>query len=77
MTLYNKILHKLFGYDFIQWENKDEIGIAKVVVLPNGKVAYQYKYHDRYVTMINNPNAVIWLTCKPEKYFPNNLITKS
>lgn len=64
-----KLLHKLFGWDYIAWNNSADHGIAKVIVLPDGKICY-YRYKStKLIDIIHEPKQVLWLTCKPEKYF--------
>ena len=39
-----KIYNYLFGWDYIQWSNTCDFGIARVHVLPDGKVVFwQYR----------------------------------
>ena len=65
-----KLLNKLFGWDYIQWENSADARIARVHVDGMGRVWYwQYK-SIKAVEIIVDPTKVIWLTCSPDKYFP-------
>lgn len=65
-----KLLNKLFGWDYIQWENSADARIARVHVDGMGRVWYwQYK-SIKAVKIIEDPAKVIWLTCSPNKYFP-------
>lgn len=64
-----RILNKLFGYDYIVWNNGFKSGIARVHVNDDGVV---YCYSNRMRSMIekiNSPDQVFWLTCKSNKYF--------
>jgi len=63
-----KLLHKLFGWDYIHWQNTADEGVARVRKLPDGRVVY-WRY--RFVSVmddIKEAKQVRWLTCKPSKY---------
>lgn len=63
-----KILHWLFGWDYIAWENSWDEGIAKVHVSANGRVWY-WRYRNIAVwDEIKASDQVLWLTCHPDKY---------
>ena len=63
-----KLLHHLFGWDYIYWQNSCDQGIARVHRSSCGKVFY-YRYKCiRIIDVIDQPSEVIWLTCKPSKY---------
>ena len=62
-----KIKHYLFGWDYVWWRNSADSGIVRVRVLPDGTIGY-WRY-GKLFDKITDPNQVIWLTCKPEKYF--------
>jgi len=62
-----KLYHYWFGWDYIYWTNSASEGISRVRILPSGKV-YCWRYW-RIMDVIEEPGQVIWLTCKPEKYF--------
>lgn len=63
-----KLKHKLFGWNNIQWQNSAASGIARVFMLPNGKVVY-WQYREQGVLKeITDPNQVQWLTCSPSKF---------
>lgn len=63
-----KILNKLFGWDYIYWQNTCAQGIARVYKSPDG-IVYYYRYKTtKLIDKITNQKQVIWLTCKPEKY---------
>jgi len=64
-----RILHRLFGWDYIQWTNTADSGIARVRVDGMGRVWY-WRYRVTHVAdFITQPELVLWLTCKPSKYF--------
>ena len=68
-----KLLNKLFGWDYIQWSNPADQGVARVHIDGMGRVWYwQYK-SIKAVNIIEDPEKVIWLTCSPNKYFPFSL----
>lgn len=64
-----RILHAIFGWDYIQWTNAADSGIARIRVDAQGKPFY-WRYKIIYVAdLLNDPfTRIIWLTCKPEKY---------
>jgi hypothetical protein len=75
-----RLWHKLFGWDYIYWQNSADSGIARVVSAPDGSIWY-YRYRNiGVIDQVPDPRLkhplyikpVIWLTCKPEKYFPNS-----
>ncbi len=63
-----RIKKLLFGWDYIQWRNTADEGIARVMKLPNGKVVYWRYKITRVMDEIKDPDKVFWLTCKPSKY---------
>ena len=63
-----KLLHKLFGWDYIQWQNFADQGIARVHQTPAGEVYYWRYKSSKVIDKITGYNKVTWLTCKPEKY---------
>jgi hypothetical protein len=71
-----KILHKLFGWDYIEWRRKYSHGISRVHKSKTGHVFYIAESSwCKYVlekVEIYYPDDVIWLTCKPDKYLNNN-----
>jgi hypothetical protein len=63
-----RILHHLFGWDYVAWQNCVDQGTARVHVDGMGR-AYYWRYKAiRVADFITNPERVIWLTCGPEKY---------
>jgi len=64
-----KILHKLFGWDYIQWRNTADRGIARVFIAKDKRVYYWRYKNTKLLDLITNPKHVIWLTCSPTKYF--------
>lgn len=68
-----KLLNYLFGYDYIQWHNSADSGIARVQKDGNGVVLYFRYKSTKVVDRINNPKEVIWLTCSPDKFFSDKV----
>lgn len=68
-----KILNKLFGWDYIQWRNSADCGIARVLVDGDGCVYYWRYKSSKLADIIPNKSAVLWLTCSPSKYFSTKL----
>lgn len=61
-----RILNKIFGWDYIAWENTCDSGVARIQRDANGKVYFwQYKSTKCVGRM---EQIVLWLTCKPNKY---------
>jgi hypothetical protein len=69
-----RILHHLFGWDYVAWQNSADRGIARVNVDGMGRV-YYWRYKSlRLADLITEPERVIWLTCGPEKYMPTRQV---
>lgn len=66
-----KLLNFIFGWDYIQWRNMVDNGIARVMKLPDGRVVYWRYKITNVMDEIISPNQVFWLTCKPSKYLNN------
>lgn len=69
-----RLLHWLFGWDYIQWRNTADQGIARVRVDGRGVVWY-WRYRlicaaDR----ITSADQVLWMTCSPDKYMKADAI---
>lgn len=67
-----KIFNKLFGFDYIYWENTADQGVARVFVTKDGNICYWRYRSTRLLDKITNPSQVVWLTCSPTKYFKEN-----
>lgn len=65
------ILHRLFGWDYIQWRNCVDQGAARVRVDGMGRVWYWRYRSTKVADFISKPEQVLWLTCSPYKYFKN------
>lgn len=66
-----KLLHRLFGLDYIQWSNSCDSGIARVYIDHNHRV-YYWRYKSISIAdEIKQSNQVLWLTCSPSKYMRN------
>lgn len=66
-----KLLHKLFGWDYIAWQNSADNGIARVRTGGDG-TSYYFRYKvTQLIDLIKTPESVkVWLTCPSSKYFP-------
>ena len=63
-----KLLRALFGWDYISWKNTADCGISRVYLSGND-MAFYWRYKSlHFAIIINEPEDVLWLTCKPEKY---------
>ena len=66
-----KILHVVFGFDYVYWDNSVDNGIARVYIY-DGNVCY-WRYRITHVLdKITKPSQVMWLTCSSSKYFPES-----
>ena len=63
-----KLLHWLFGWDYIHWENSADSGIARVRVDHNRSVYYWRYGNTKIADSITDAKKFLWLTCEPEKY---------
>jgi hypothetical protein len=70
-----KILHRLFGFDYIQYSFYYYKTVkARIAILPDGTIGF---WIAGTFFKLYSPDHIIWLTCKPEKYFkPNKEIIK-
>lgn len=63
-----KIWNKLFGWDYVAWENSADHGIARVY--KNSFQIYYCRYPlTKVFDEIKSKEQVIWLTCNSDKYF--------
>lgn len=63
-----KIFHELFGWDYIQWRNNADSGVARVYKDGDG-VCWYWRYKNTKVAdRIKTADQVLWLTCEPGKY---------
>lgn len=68
-----KLLHKLFGWDYVQFEKGMYGGISRVQ-LDGMKRPWYWRFKSSKIgEIIRKPEDVIWLTCSPDKYFPPSL----
>ena len=58
----------LFGWDYVQWWNVCDSGIARVHVDGTGRVFYWRYKNIAVADVIRKPDQVLWLTCSPDKY---------
>lgn len=71
-----QFLHWLFGWDYIQWQNSCDSGIARVHS-DESKMVWYWRYKSTKVAdKIRHPDEVLWLTCKPDKYFLESKATR-
>ena len=63
-----KLWSKLFGWDYIQWKNSADQGIARVHRDRNGNVYYWRYKITKLADPIVNARDFLWLTCEPSKY---------
>lgn len=64
-----KLAHVLFGWDYVQWKNIADSGVARVHVDGMGRPYYWRYKNTRVLDLIKDPRDVVWLTCAPNKYF--------
>lgn len=65
-----KIYKYLFGWDYIQWKNSADYGIARVFKTKDGRIVYWRYRSFKVLDEIKSPESVFWLTCEPSKFFP-------
>ena len=63
-----KILNRLFGWDYIQWKNTADTGVARIQTSGCGNAFYWRYKNIGCADVVKDPGDVLWLTCKPEKY---------
>jgi hypothetical protein len=65
-----KLLNWLFGWDYVHWNGLFSSGISRVFLAKDGKVVYwKFGFPINNLEIIGEPSDVVWLTCKPDKYF--------
>ena len=67
-----RLMHKLFGWDYVLWSNSADQGIARVWIAADGFVVY-WRYRSTKVLDCITPESVksrrvIFLTCHSDKY---------
>lgn len=69
-----KLWHKLFGWDYIAWENSADNGIARVRTSGDGTL-YYFRYRcAQVIDLIESPEQIkLWLTCSADKYFSKDV----
>lgn len=66
-----KLLHKLFGWDYVAWASFADNGVARVHSSGGGE-PYYWRYKTAKIAhKITSDSQVIWLTCHPSKYLEN------
>lgn len=63
-----KLKKFLFGWDYINWRNSADSGIARVFKLPDGRVVYWRYRTTTVMDEITKGSQVFWLTCSPSKF---------
>ncbi len=71
-----KICNKLFGWDYIHWENTAAEGVARVHRDFTGRVYYWRYKSTKVADVIHDANQVLWLTCKPDKWMAEGRLSK-
>lgn len=66
--MYYKLLNLLFGWDYIQWQNSADEGIARIHIDGNKRIFYWRYKMTNVIDEIKTPSQVFWLTCSPDKY---------
>lgn len=63
-----RLLHLAFGWDYVQWANSADQGVARVYLDGRG-VCFYWRYRNiGVIDRITSPGQVIWLTCHSSKY---------
>ncbi len=63
-----KLMHRLFGWDYVGWSNTADYGVARVFNDGTGGAFYFRYKGTKLIDKIRAVNQVVWLTCLPEKY---------
>lgn len=63
-----KLWHWLFGWDYVQWSNCADQGVARVHRAYDGRVYYWRYRVPKVADVVAKPEQVLWLTCPPSKY---------
>ncbi len=63
-----KLLHLMFGWDYIQWRNSADQGVARVRIDGLGRCYYWRYVGIGLADIIRDAEQVVWLTCRPQKY---------
>jgi len=66
-----KILNKLFGWDYVLWENTCSKGVSRVRNDGDGVTYYVSIVYG--LSIIKRSYEVIWLTCPSSKYLKNEV----
>lgn len=70
---YWEINKRLYGWDYIQWSNSSDSGVARVYKDGAG-VVYYWRYRIVEIAdRIQEPEKVLWLTCDPSEFFPQDV----
>lgn len=67
-----KLLNSLIGWDYVQWRNSADQGVARVRTDGMGRAWYWRYKNIKFADEITKPEQVIWLTCDPAKYMRHN-----
>ena len=63
-----KLMHALFGWDYVAWNNGVGQGVARVHRAGDGR-PYYWRYKSiNCIDLIHTREQVVWLTCHPSKY---------
>ena len=62
-----KLWHKLFGWDYIHWDNFCDSEVSRVRIDGNGNPFY-YHYNKYVHDFDTTTDKVTWLTCNKSKY---------
>ncbi len=65
-----RLYHRLFGWDYVQWSNCADQGVARVFVDGEGRPYYWRYWSIGLLDKITDSSQVVWLTCQPSKYLP-------
>ena len=63
-----KLLHLVFGWDYIHWRSSSDQGVSRVFHAADGTPIYWRYKNTCWLGHIQTAADVTWLTCAPEKY---------
>jgi hypothetical protein len=63
-----KLWNRLFGWDYVQWKNSADQGVARIYTDHYYRVFYWRYKGTSILDVITTAEQVVWLTCQPSKY---------
>jgi hypothetical protein len=73
-----RLLNKIFGWDYIYWQNSADSGVDRIHKTKDGTVffwrygKYLSKLDDKSLLNDKSFSKIVWLTCSKEKYIKSD-----